>query len=259
MEPRKVPEKLEDIINKKILVLIAGLAAIFQTFVVLTPETQETEYVIASISIINPLIASILAFHVSRLYGKSMVFGKSYFILAIALLMMFAGESTWYLYIFAFGVEDPYPSIADVFFFLFYPLAALHIIMNVEFFKTKISLRNKLWIVIMPLSIVTVFSFLSLQDVEEANFDYYYGLLFVSSSSILLSLGLVGTIIFRGGVLGTAWILLLVGILLTTTGDLWYYYLEIPGFYYGGHPVELLWYTSYWTITYALYKHKKII
>ncbi len=258
MEPEKVPEKLKNPINKKILLLILGLAIVFQTFVYTAPETDEIEYVIAAVSILNPLVASIFAFYISKMYGSSIVFGKSYAVLGTALFMMFLGESTWYIYIFLLGI-DPYPSIADVLFFAFYPLAATHIILNVKFFNTKIDLHNKVWIGTIPVTIVIIYLLFSLQEGVETDIVFYTGLLFVIGSSVLLSLGLLGAIVFRGGVLGIAWLLLLIGILLTTTGDVWYYYIEIPGTYYSGHPVELLWYTSYWLITYALFKHKKII
>ena len=258
MEPEKVPEKLKNPINKKILLLILGLAIVFQIFVYAAPETDEKEYVVAVVSILNPLVASIFAFHVSKMYGSSIVFGKSYTVLGIALFMMFLGESTWYTYVFLLDI-DPYPSIADVFFFAFYPLAATHIILNVKFFNTKIGLTNKVWIGIIPIAIVILYLLLSVHEDVEIDTIFYTGLLFVIGSSSLLSLGLLGAIVFRGGVLGIAWLLLLIGILLTTIGDVWYYYIEIPGTYYSGHPVELLWYTSYWSIIYALYKHKRII
>jgi hypothetical protein len=135
----------------------------------------------------------------------------------------------------------------------------VHIILNVRFFQTKISLLNKFWICIIPAAIVIGYSSLALSEIGEANFDFYYGVVFVSSTSIVLALALLGAIVFRGGALGIVWVLLLLGILLTSVGDIWYFHLELFDAYGPGHPVELLWYTGYWTIFYALYKHRKII
>jgi hypothetical protein len=75
----------------------------------------------------------------------------------------------------------------------------------------------------------------------------------------VLALALLGAIVFRGGSLGIVWILLLLGVLVTSIGDIWYFYLELFDGYGSGHPVELLWYAGYWIIFYALYKHRKII
>jgi hypothetical protein len=135
----------------------------------------------------------------------------------------------------------------------------IHIILNVRFFHTKIALLDKFWIGVIPVAIVLVYSILALNEIGEVNFDFYYGFVFVLSTSIVLALSLLGVVVFRGGSLGTVWILLLLGIFLTSVGDVWFFYLEILGEYGSGHPVELLWYTGYWTIFYALYKHRKII
>jgi hypothetical protein len=223
----------------------------------MAPKTDETEYVILLVSIINPLAASIASFLVARNYGWSVIFGKSYALLGSGLFALFLGEITWSYFTVVLQIE-PFPSIADVFFYAFYPLSIIHIILNIRFFKTKIPLIDKFWIFAIPTSIALIYSLLALDD-GEANFDFYYGIIFVLSTSVLLSLALLGVVVFRGGVLGIVWILLLIGILLTTIGDVWYFYLEILDEYGLGHPVELLWYTGYWTIFYALYKHRKII
>ncbi len=44
---------------------------------------------------------------------------------------------------------------------------------------------------------------------------------------MVLSYAILGASIFRKGVLGVAWLLLVVGILVSTVGDFWYYYLEV--------------------------------
>ena len=259
LKSNEVENTIQSTINKKILLLILGLALVFQSFVYIAPEGDDKEYIIASISIVNPLIASIMSFTVAKRYSGSLVFGRAYAFLGISLLMMFLGEIAWYTYVFGFGIEEPYPSIADVFFFAFYPLAMVHIILNVNFFKTKISTQNKIWITIIPIAIIVAYTQISLSSGIELDFDFFYSLAFVIVSSVVLTLALLGSIVFRGGTLGNAWILLLIGIFLTTFGDVWYFYLELLDGYYSGHPVELLWYASYWTMTYALYKHKKII
>jgi hypothetical protein len=258
MHPDIVPNHLTHPINKKILLLILGLAILFQAYVNLAPKTQDTEHIISIVSIINPLIASVAAFLVVKRYGSSVVFGKAYAALGTGLFMLFLGEVTWYYFAFVLEVE-PFPSIADLFFYLFYPLSAIHIILNVRFFHSKISLIDKFWICTIPVAISLAYSILALNQIGEANFDFYYGLVFVLSTSIVLALSLLGVVVFRGGALGIVWVLLLLGILLTSIGDVWYFYLELLEEYESGHLVELLWYAGYWIIFYALYKHRKII
>lgn len=253
-----VHDKLRQPINKKILLLILGLPLFFQTYVNIVPKTEEIEYVISAVCIILPLIASIASFSVVKKYGTSIVFGKAYTALGAGLFMLFLGEVTWFYFDVVLKIY-PFPSIADVFFFLFYPLTMTHIILNVRFFQTKIALRDKFWICAVPTVIVLIFLLLSLNESVEANFEFYYCMIFILSTSIVLALALLGALVFRGGALGTVWILLLLGIMLYNVGDVWYYYLEMHEAYADGHPVEFFWNASYCLIFYALYKHRKII
>ncbi|MCE9652814.1 MAG: histidine kinase [Nitrosarchaeum sp.] len=258
MEPDKVPEKLTIKINKKILLLILAMVIGFQGFITIMPSSDELDVFISFVSIINPLVASVVSFLIAKRYGNSMVFGKAYLILGAGLFMMFLGESSWYYIQNVLG-EEPFPSVADVFFFAFYPLSIVHIILNIRFFGVKFNAKTKLWLVSLPTVIIVLYTILTLQQNNELNFDFFYGLLFVVFSSSLMSLSLLGALSFRGGMLSIAWSLLMLGIMLTTIGDVWYFYLQTFNAYVEGHPVELFWYASYWVITYGLYKHKKAI
>ena len=256
--PQIVPDKIRSPVDKRVLFLILVMAVSFQAFITVMPDSEELDGFIAAVSILNPLVASGASFVISKRYGKSQVFGKAYFVLGLGLFMMFLGEATWYYFLYFLEIE-PFPSIADVFFFAFYPLSAIHIIINIRFFQTKIKLESKIMLIILPLIIIAVYSAISLGQIDTPNFEFYYGLVFVAASSVVLALALLGSLVFRGGVLGIAWILMLSGLLLTNVGDVWFFYLETFGAYTDGHPVELLWYCGYWIITYGLYKHKKTI
>ena len=258
MKPESVPDKIKSSVDKRILLLILVMAISFQTYITLVPDSVELDVFIALVSILNPLVASVVSFIVAQRYGGSQVFGKAYLALGLGLFMMFLGESTWYYFLFFLEIE-PFPSVADVFFFAFYPLSAIHIITNIKFFQTKMDYKSKTMLITIPLTIIIIYSVISLQEISEPNFEFYYGMVFIVASSTVLALALVASLVFRDGVLGIAWTLMLLGLFLTNVGDVWYYYLETFGVYTDGHPVELLWYGGYWIITYGLYKHKKII
>lgn len=258
MRPESVPNKIKSSIDKRILLLILAMAISFQAFITIMPSSGELDIFIASVSIMNPLVASVVSFVVAQRYGGSQVFGKAYLALGLGLFMMFLGESTWYYFLYFLEIE-PFPSIADVFFFAFYPLSVVHIITNIQFFQAKMTYKSKMMLIVIPLAIIGIYSVISLQAIGEPNFEFYYGMAFIAASSVVLALALLGSLVFRGGVLGIAWVLMLLGLFLTSVGDVWYFYLETFGEYVDGHPVELLWYGSYWVITYGLYKHKKII
>lgn len=237
--------------------MILGLVVGLQFYLYSLPDPEEADNQISVISALNPLAACAAAFFVAKKYHGSKVFGKSYFALGLGLAMMVLGEITY-------GIQDllgidPYPSVSDVFFFAFYPLAFYHLMANIRFFKPKLDIATKIFVVLIPTSIVVIYSFLSFQEIGEANFDYYYGLIFVIASSIVLTGAILGARVFQHGVLGIAWLVLVIGILLTTFGDVWYFYLETYDQYGLVHPVNLFWYASYMVITYALYKHQNIV
>ena len=256
VESQTVPERLESPINAKILLLILGIVIAFQSYTTSVSQ-EDADTAITIISIAFPGIAAGAAFYVANKYRGSEVFGKAYFALGLGLAMNCMGETIWLIYYFL--GQDPYPSIADIFYLSFYGLALYHLTKNIKFFKAPLDLPTKITIIAIPIALVSAYSFLSLAEIGEANFDYYYGMMYIVSSSVTLSAAILGARMFRKGVLGKAWLLLVLGIVLQTSGDVWYFYLEINESYYMTHPVDLFWYASYMTIIYALYKHKKII
>jgi hypothetical protein len=267
LEPEKVPEVLKIRINFKVLgLIIAGFVG-FQAFLYLAPESDEIEEGVAFLSMSQPLIVAIASFFVAYRYGLSQVFGKSYLVFAVAYFVYFLAEFSYYAYDVIYGI-DPYPSIADVFFFALYPIISMHIIINFRFFKNKTGISQKALFIAIPIVIFTVYTAVALEEYggfeeiisdETSTFDYFYTLIFVAGTAVTLSLAALGALVFRGGMLGIVWALLLVGILVFTIGDVWYYYLELFGEYNLLHPVNLFWYASHWIIIYALYKHSKSI
>jgi hypothetical protein len=256
MQPETVPKKLESQINHKILLFILVLVIAFQTYVSLIPE-EEREMPITLVSIAFPAVSGAAAFYVANKYRGSGVFGKSYLALGLGLVMNSLGETVWLFYYFQ-GL-DPYPSIADIFYLSFYPLALFHLVKNIRFFKPTLDIFTKIMIIIIPVSIVSVYTYLSIQEIGGVNFDLYYGMIYVISSSTTLSAAILGAKIFRQGLLGKAWLLLVIGMACITFGDVWYFYLEAYSQYHLAHPVDLFWYAGYMVITYALIKHEKII
>ena len=135
MKPDIVPEHLKNPINYKILVLIFLSVIVFQSVLYFIPESESEKYefIISVISFVNPLATSIASFVIWKRYGGTLVFGRAYFFLGMAYFMVFAAELTYLTYDLVLNI-DPYPSIADVFFFALYPFTLIHLILNIKFF-----------------------------------------------------------------------------------------------------------------------------
>lgn len=248
-----IPEKLGSPINYSVLLLIAAIVIIFHVVVNIS---EESDALIYGFSMIIPASVSTFAFITARRYAGTLVYSRAYKMLGIAFLLMFFAELTYFVYEQILELE-PYPSIADVFFFVFYPMLILYLITNIRFFAPQITKIGIVTIVVTPLVITFAYLYLSISDF--GSFDFYYGIIFVAAASTTLGLSIHTARIFNGGLIGTAWLVLVIGIILNVIGDTWYYYIEVTSEYTLEHPVNLFWYSSYLLILYALYKHKKAL
>ncbi|MBS3926574.1 MAG: histidine kinase [Nitrosarchaeum sp.] len=259
-QPDIVPDKIKSPFNYRILVGIAVLVISVHILINYGTIPDDADTIVSIFSFLNPLIVTIIGFFIAIRYRGSLVFGKSYLALAIAYLGIFLGEVTYMIYDIVYDIE-PYPSIADVFFFIQYPLLLTHLALNIKFFTPKINKIAKIWIIVMPIIVLIGYSAFYLVEDERGfvEFDFMYGVIFVYFSALTLSLAVIGATIFKEGAIGKAWILLSIGILFNTIGDTWYYNLELFDAYDLLHPVNMFWYAGYWLVMYALIKHNKII
>lgn len=256
-EPQVVPDRISHPINLYVIFGILALGiAIFVTFQFL-PE-DETATIAFILSLVFTAGVAGLSFFVSKRAGIG-VLSKAYFSLGLGFTSYLTAELLYYTFELVLGIEA-YPSIADVFFFALYPFTLGHLLLNMSYFHSGYTTFQKIWIPAILVFAIFVYVMMSLSVPEaETNFDFYYGLLFVSAAAVTLSFTILGALIFRSGALGVVWLLLVLGLMMSTTGDIWYYHLEIFGAYYDAHPVTVVWYVANMFIIYALFKHVKII
>ena len=258
-EPEIVSEKLTEKINYKIFfVIIAGLLVYqFYLYSFKSPDDPNIGLVETTVTTVTALVAAIAGFLIAKRYWKSSVFGTAYLALAMGMLCNAVAERIYY-FLQQQG-QAPSPSIADWVWLAFYPLMFYHLARNIHFFKPKIRLPVKAMIVLIPIVTTGVYAFLEYGQEQAADTTFFLGLAYIIGSSVILSAAILGAIIFRQGTLGTPWLLLTLGIVLTTLGDNWYSYLDVYNQYTITHPLNLLWYGGYLVIAYALYKHKKVL
>lgn len=258
--PEIVPEKITSRFDFRAFAGIIALVVSFHIIVNYYVSPENTDSIVSIFSFLNPLVVTIIGFSVVIKYRGSLVFGKSYLALSLGFLSVFLAEVTYTVYDIVYNIE-PYPSIADIFFFMLYPGLLAYLFLNIIFFSPKISKRAKIWISLMPLAVLIGYSVLSTTEAEISifEFDFYYGIIFVYAVTLTLSVAVIGAFIFKEGAIGKAWMLFVAGILLLTIGDVWYYNLELFEGYDLVHPVNLFWYAGYWVTIYALIKQKKTI
>jgi hypothetical protein len=257
--PEIVPDKLKEKINYKIFIIIAAGLIAYQLYMYTFPSADDPnlKIVVTIVTTATALVGAIAGFFIAKRYWKSGIFGTSYFALAVGMLCNALGERIYY-YLDSQG-QVPSPSIADWIWLAFYPLIFYHLVKNIRFFQPKIRLPVKVLIILIPIVITGVYAFVDYGIETSADMAFLLGLAYIVGSSITLSASILGALIFRQGTVGVPWLLLTLGLVLTTLGDNWYSYLEVYNLYTYPHPVNLLWYGGYLVIAYALYKHKKVL
>lgn len=234
-------------INFKIIALM--LVAVVTLFFVANIGFEEHAELIEIIATTSTSFAFFgMSLYITKSYKISSTFGKAFGLLSIGAGFYLAATISWYSLIWIFDIE-PYPSIADIFYFGFYVVIPLFLMIIVRRYTT-ITTIHKVWLVAFPIAMILTYGIFS--------FDYFYGMIFVASSSFAIAASVLALNAFRNGYLFVAWLLIAVSFFISSSADVWYYYLEVGEEYADSHPVVMLWQLSDFLIIYALFKHRKI-
>lgn len=256
-QPDIVPDKISNPLNFYVILGILAIGGVIYG-VLNTVSEEDVGSIVFPLSVSLAAVVAIFAFIVSK-QNETGILKKAYFFLGLGFTSYAIAEILYYLFELVLGIQA-YPSIADVFFFALYPLVLGHLLLNVHFFHSGYTRLQKLWIPLIPIFALIVYVMMSLTVPDaEFNFDFYYGFIFVAGASVTLSFTILGASIFKQGVLGTVWLLLVIGLMINAAGDVWYYHLEIFGEYYDAHPVTVVWYVANLFMVYALIKHLKTL
>ena len=255
--PTNKKQDVDTGINYGVLILIAVVSIGFHISLNMGIDNPDKFDIADVIYTVGSLACAVSAFLVSRRYRKSEVFGRAYFFLGLGFALWFIGDLIYFYYSYVLEV-DPYPSLADIFYFTLYLPIIAHLVINTKYFKRKLNISQKILLVALPILIVGVYSYMNFVQIGDDNFDYYYGVIFVASSSVTVAFAALGASVFRHSILGTVWLLLAIGIFMVTLSDVWYYYTETFGVWDITHPTTTMYVTSYMIIVYALYKHQRV-
>lgn len=243
-------------LNNKVLLLIVGLALSFEFYVLTVPFDTSIFNVADSFFYIGPIGTMAIGFIVAAKNGRDSMYFKPFLALSFGILFFMLGEAT-YLYYDLILEEDPYPSIGDLFFWMFYPLVIGFIVYALKFFAFPLSKPKLAIISVITAALILVYAGLSYDAFEGdiLNFDFAYGMIFVSSASFTVGLATLGIISFKRSLQGLVWALILASLLINAVGDVWYYHLELFEGYEPLHTVDTLYLATWMVMFYGLYRH----
>ncbi len=185
-------------------------------------------------------------------------------LLTVGMILWFFAESTW-LYLILVG-EDPFPSIADLFWIAGYVPMVSALMMSARGIPLKFTPAVRmLWIVLSVTMILIVASIEVIPLILEApTLETLITVVYPSFDVLILSTILVIVLKFRSGAVSKAWGALVLGFLFTAVGDLWFIYAEWYGQYQGVYdPVDYFLSLGYFAFIFSgllfhyLYKAKE--
>ena len=204
-----------------------------------------------SLFVLVPGVCSFLGFLVVKRWGFRGKFGFVHLGLFLAVFIWFVGETVWAVCEVFLNVAIPYPSIADVFYVAGYVPVLAGMLQFIRAFGGQLSRRASYLavascfaIIILTGAFLTYPLIIESADVTTKIFDVAYPAL----DSIILGLAVLMFFIFRGGYLAKSWAWIFLGLFLTSLGDIAFSLGTLQGWYYSGHPVELVYLWGYISI-----------
>lgn len=228
-------------------ILIIGIIAVSFLHLIqyILDDDQFTLVSVANFAIL-PGILVIVSTYVTIKEWKNKTKQKiSMVVFTAGAICWFIAEQTWTILELVFE-QEPFPSIADMFYLLAYPF---FIVFFISYLKSK-NLRITKYTFLFSIIISLVFLIPSLHVLVgyyegEPTFDVTVGLLYTILSSILLFLILLGIPLFVKTDNSYFWTMIFIGFLLDTIADTLFLFTAIDDSYYNGHITDLLYLIGY--------------
>lgn len=179
---------------------------------------------------------------------------------AVGVLLTFLGEETW-IYLEHVLNEEPFPSIADVFFLCSYPFLIGFLLYILKNNRHNLSTKSIVFGVVMSV-VILVPTFMVSYDwnIEETELGLMVALMYPILSSMLFGLSAIGLLFMFTKQCSYFWGLIMIGTVLWVFADTIFLNAEIDESYHDGHPVNVIYLASYILWTFALihfYKSSK--
>lgn len=210
------------------------------------------------------LFGSVPGFIVSRYFGglKS-VLGKSLFFFSLGLLFQFLGQVTFFYYSFFLGIENPYPSLMEVFYFGSLPIYIYAIFLMGLASGSSFMLKRSKWyyslVVIVPVLMVWLAYYLFLTDYDFADtsslvvfLDFGYPIL----QAVQVSIAIITFFLTRkmlGGYTKFSVLLIILALIAQYIADLIYTLRTYAETWMAGGISDFLYLISYFSLAVALY------
>ena len=253
MSTMSIPSRITEMLDLKIILSIVVATVCFHVLGVLYFE-QDAINAVDIMLFAGTISCMIFCGTYLKKYGISRHFERSVLLLGLAFACVLVGDLI-YLQHDISGQENPFLSYADIFYSLFIPLIGASVIFSM--LQLCHEILNKRFLSFVGIScIIGVGLFLGLNSDSRTitDFDaFVFGLASVAGTSSVAGMILYHLTLLQVSVFGVMRMVMLGGMLLSVTADIWYYSLESLELYVPMHPVDTMWFAAWLIIAYSVY------
>lgn len=222
-----------------------------------------------AIFVLSSFMPVLALIYTLKIYGFDRGHGKALFFIFLSFAALFIGEVIWAIY--DFLDVDPFPSIADYFYILSYPLLFIGLFEELEMSKVKWSSNSRLSKVLMGLVgfflVVLVFYFgiYLAYDPEVTLFENVVAMLYSVGDLVLIGLALFVLRImneFQGGLFFYSWLSVFIGLFLTLIADIAFSIYNAPyeeGIFVYNVILDGVWMAAYLSFAYGFASMANIV
>lgn len=228
--------------------------------VILLANLAGQDYPMLATNLIDFIITAPLAFLSILLAVKNGTagnFGKAWACFAVFAVLWFVADTLWTIYEMIYQI-DPFPSEADFFWLVGYPVYFLFTIFYLRPFKNSISYRIIAVGIGASIALLAFFMYVVSAETPSLTFEGALAIAYPVADVIILAPTIVGLSLFFRGQVSFLWSLLLFGMLCTIAGDIGFQVLSASDQYYTGHPVDIPYLWAYVFFAFGIYYHLKI-
>lgn len=250
---------LKQISQYKFLVyslLVVGLANIISNLIsseLAVYQGNFTYFIVAGILVFLSLIISIQ-------FKNSGKWGKAWIMFFIFSLSFFIAEITWTIYELVFEIE-PFPSPADFFYLLGYPMLFSFMFFYLKPVEQGISKKILITAMLISTFILIPTLFITIEAEIQSSPPILNLVLAASypiADSMILVPALIGVSLFFKGKVNFLWTLICLGIISMSIADIGFLVTTLNESYYTGHPIEILFHWSYILFSFGVLNHIQI-
>lgn len=247
-------EKIES--NKFLLLSLFSSGIVFLVASFLSDDNRSM--IINLLYVPVPASTLILSIMIMLRFKTSGKHGKSWIVFTIFAASWFIAEQIWLVYDLILDI-DPWPSVADFFYILGYPLLFIFSILYIYPIRKAISKRLIILSSIASLVLLIPTLFLAYQpDSSENDFEVLLATSYPVLDAIILCSALIGMSLFFRGEVSFLWFLMCVANTLNVIGDAGFLFSSMNESYYTGHPIDLLYVWAYILFSFGVYSQIKI-